>query len=217
MGNEYNTWGGKNNSWGNKNKKNKNTQPQYRENKAFKIFAVCVLGAILVGGGIETITSFLDKANQVNEVVETVDKIKEQTSTKQNTKANDIDVENTSGIELNMDDIKDILEKIDEVSNENSLQAKVEDIIVLRYNQINTIELFTENIIDELSNYKNTISFAVIMNEINTEDDVYTNRDIINQFMQSTKKDIDCKNTILSDLSNFPNIGDYTAIITYIK
>lgn len=186
MSNGYNTWGGKNNSWGNKNKKN--NQPKYQENKAFKIFAICFLGAILVGGGIETITSFLDKADQVNEVVETVDKIKEQTSNKQNTKAKDANVENTSSIELNIDDIKDILEKIDEVSNENSLQAKVEDIVILHYNQINTIGLFTENIIGKLSDYENAVSFAIIMNEINTENDVYTNRDIINQFMQDNKE-----------------------------
>lgn len=111
MSNGYNTWGGKNNSWGNKNNKNRNNQHTYQENKAFKIFAICFLGAILVGGVGGTMANFLDKTDQVNEVVDIVDKIKEQTSTKQNTKANDIDVENTSGIELDTDDIKDILEK----------------------------------------------------------------------------------------------------------
>lgn len=217
MSNNYNTWGGKNNSWGNRNKKNKSTQPQYRENKAFKIFAICFLGAILVGGGIGTISDFLDKADQVTEVVETVDKITSTEQNKNSSKADNIGIENNSGTDLELEDIKDLLEKIDEASSENNLQAEVENIVVLQYNQINTLESFTENIVDKLPNYNNTVSYAIIMNEISTEEDVYTNLDIIKQFMDNTKQDIKCKNTILGGLSNIPNINDFTATITYIK
>ena len=221
MSNSYNTWGGKNNSWGNKNRKQKNNDPRYEESKAFKIFVIAALGITLAVGGINTVQDLLDKYDTAKEAVELVEDIQNKISNKEETSVNNNNskakVENESGIEIDMDDIKDLLDKIDEYTEENNIQLKVENIIVVDYNNANTLELYRENIINKLSKYDNTITFAIVINEYLTNDTANEKLEVIQQLINDTQSESNSDQIEIRGISNIPNANNLTIGVTYIR
>lgn len=212
----HNTWGGKNNSWGNRSRKQKQS-PQYRENKPFRVLATIAIGAVLIAGIVNTIQSksIIDTVKNVDDTVEGVKEIRDTVKND----SSDAKVSNNTGIEIDTDDIKELLEKIDESTSEKDIKTEVKDLIIINYEDTKDLDSYKQNIINKLDYYDNTITFAIIIEQCASNEEA---TEKISNVQSIISDNIDLlqgtayKTALTSGKPNIPNNMDYTMLVTFI-
>ena len=233
MSGNYNTWGGKNNRWGNRNRKgssntsstsNRNTH--YEPSKAFNVLAggVCLfllgaLGLNLITGAISGIKDGLDTAKDAVSIVKDTTGATGTNGTNENSstvmdriEANVID---NLDFEIDAEDISDILEYASD-----ELSSSVDDMILLNYSDVSTVDGYTHNIIEKLYDCGKTAVFSVVCDNTLNSITIDEQKEAIKNMATSNKellRSYNVSEVITGGLSGLKSVSSPVVTITYIK
>ena len=229
----YNTWGGKNNSWGNRNRKKKDNDQNnthYEPNKLFNTIAAGTMLFLAGALGLTIVGNVFSGLKNVKEAVDTVGDIKDtiQDVTSSNTTITgpggsgksllDVVIENQLKFDLDEEDVAELIEKaVDALRNEN-VTASVDNLVTLDYNDANTSDKYTKNVVNKLSKYNKNITFAIVDMEILQTDEINSKVAELQEIASNTFNGVsgtNFKRMVTGGKIGMPNSGNFIFTVTY--
>lgn len=212
-----NTWGGKNNSWGH----NKPKKPNSQYNGSMSKLGTAVIGGIflftLAHYGYGEIIDAIDKVSSTKDKIEKVqDFISDNTYTEGGEIAtNKLGYFIDTDVELDADTVKGILEFIEEIKSQNTVDDM--DVVIKAYSTLDDEDIYNNDIIQNLSNYSKPVTFVFINEAILNEDSMYDETDRVQEIVNNNLSVTGTKFTSvkISARLNQPDKGNITIAITF--
>lgn len=230
-----NVWGGKNNSWGHRNRNSNNSSNNkntYRPTKLFNVlaggcllFIAGALGFSMITSAFKTVTGFADKVDKATQLVD--DMTQQNVTAAKNSGAGNSNslMQRTSIIdELDFDidasDIEDILNKLYEDYKSNNLSSEVDTMILVEYNDVNTVKKYKKTIIDRLGGYSDLVSFGIVCTSAESQDDLSSKIDELQKLVSDNidlLKGTGFTRTLTGGQTNIPEYDDFIFTVTYMS
>lgn len=214
----HNRWGGKNNTWGNRNKK-KTSNSQY--NGSMSKIGGAIIGGIflftLAHYGMEGLLDAIDKVSDTSDKIEkTQDFLSDNTYTADGQAGtNKLGYFIDTDVEIDAYTIKDILDYMEEIKEETSIDAM--DTVIMSYDTLQDDEIYNEKVMQSLPQYSNAVTFVFVSNnsysEENMNNEVERVSNIVNNNITVTNAQF--KNVKFSACLNSPEKGYITVAVTF--
>lgn len=215
----HNVWGGKNNTWGNRNKKNK--QPQNKYNGSMNKLGMAVIGGMflftMAHYGLDGLLNAVDKVSSTKGKVEkTQDFISDNTYAENGELGtNKLGYFIDTDVEIDADTVKDILEYMEEIKGEVTIEEM--DTVIMNYDTLQDDDIYNKKVIQTLSQYSKPVTFVFISNYSYDETDMNNEIERVSNIVHSN---ISVKNTRFTDVKlsarlNSPEKGYITVAVTF--
>ena len=214
MGNNYNTWGGKNNSWGNKNRKGGSGNSSNRggggqePTPLFNTIAGGIVIFLLAGAGLSAVTEGISMATDSLDFVNKLKSKTEVASEARTEKSKEVDREtevkhkasvgSTQKVtlddvisDLESEDVADMLDTLNELLADDSNVSIEDKIVYLGIESISSSDNFLTDVILRSNKIDDNVTFIIKSDaECNREDAVLMN-DYISMFLKENQHAID--------------------------